>query len=223
MDNGVGNKMSRFINKVGKKYGYLEVISLHEVVKREGAVWLCKCTYNNCGKEVVVRGYSLETGNTKSCGCFNSDEAKKRLFIDGRSDSKEYAVYDNMHSRCYNHNNKRYKDYGERGITICDRWNRDNPEGYQNFIFDMGNLPSDKHTIDRINNDGIYDKDNCRWVLRDVQSKNRRNTILVTIGDQTLCLKDWATKMNLSYNKLYKKYINLGNSAALKSYIMMPQ
>lgn len=211
--------MSRYIDKVGRVYSYLEVVSLYEIRKKEGSVWLCRCLYNNCGKEVIVRGYSLETGHTKSCGCFNVAASKKRVYIDGRCGTKEYVVYDNMHSRCYNPANKRYKDYGRRGIVICGRWHRDNPDGYLNFLEDMGKIPSDRYTIDRVNNDGIYCKENCRWVLRSVQSRNKRNNILITIGDLTLCLMDWSIKMGVSYSLLYRRYRKMGNSEALASYI----
>jgi hypothetical protein len=211
--------MSRFIDKVGRVYGYLKVISLHEIKKREGSVWLCRCLFNNCGKEVIVRGHSLEVGNTRSCGCFNSAESRKRVFIDGRSFSKEYKVYDNMHNRCYNPSNKRYIDYGGRGIIVCENWHRDNPNGYLKFLEDMGNVPSDKHTIERLNNDLGYCKENCKWVLRSVQNRNRRNSVNVTINGLTLCLKDWATKMGISYNILYKNYIKMGNSSDLILYI----
>jgi len=91
-----------------------------------------------------------------------------------------------MRNRCRNPRNTAYKDYGGRGITVCERWNL-----YEDFLQDMGRRPSGEHSIDRIDNDGPYSPENCRWVLTVVQVRNRRTTRLITVGSETRALFEW--------------------------------
>ena len=132
-------------------------------------MWLASC---DCGRLTVVGGSRLRSGNTKSCGCRNSEVAEARVLIHGhgRHDdlSPEYRTWKAMRQRCMNPRAKNYRHYGGRGITVCERWNT-----FTNFLADMGPKPKGR-SIDRINNDGNYEPSNCRWATPKEQAKNTR-------------------------------------------------
>ena len=109
----------------------------------------------------------------------------------GMSGTPEHNAWMSMKSRCFNPNNKYYSDYGGRGITVCDRW----LNSVENFLADMGSRPTAKHSIDRIDNDGDYCPDNCKWSTQTEQVNNRRSNRLITIDDVTLTIAQWAKKM----------------------------
>lgn len=106
----------------------------------------------------------------------------------------EYNVWSEMKNRCFNPNSRIWKHYGGRGITVCERWLK-----YANFIEDMGNRPTSKHTLDRINNDGNYELGNCRWATRDVQSRNTSRNILIKHNGKEQCLMDWSKELGINY------------------------
>ena len=113
----------------------------------------------------------------------------------GMSITPEHKAWKNMKQRCLNPNNKRYSDYGGRGITICDRW-----LNLDNFLADMGSRPTAKHSLDRIDNDGDYQKDNCKWSTRVEQENNKRSNRLITIGCVALTIAQWEKKMGFNKN-----------------------
>ena len=109
----------------------------------------------------------------------------------GMSRTPEYRAWHDMKRRCFNPNNKRYSDWGGRGIAVCDRW-----LDFENFLADMGSRPSPKHSLDRIDNDGDYSAENCCWATKAEQGTNRRNNKpLITIGKETYTIVQWAKKM----------------------------
>lgn len=152
---------------IGNKYGLLTVLS-HSFTKNHNPYFLCLC---DCGKEANVRKDCLIDGNTQSCGCLWLKNCHSRTHGASHGDGyrPEYKVWTGMKQRCLNPNAYGYKHWGGRGIKVCDKWLT-----FEGFIEDMGKRPSDKHSIDRINNDGNYEKLNCRWATRKEQSENQR-------------------------------------------------
>jgi hypothetical protein len=120
----------------------------------------------------------------------------------GKAKTKIYGIWNGMKSRCQNPNNSAYKDYGGRGIKVCDSWNE-----FSNFYADMGE-PKNGMTLERINNDENYCKENCTWANRSEQSLNRRNAVKLTIGDKTLSVSQWAEQSPVSSKTIYARIKN---------------
>lgn len=174
-------------NYTGEKYGRLTVLNFSR--KYKGIYyWFCRC---DCGKIKELSIQDLKSGNTKSCGCLRK-ENPSRIKINNLSGTRIHKIYHNMKTRCFNQKSERYKDYGERGIKICDEW-LGKFVGFNNFCdWAFKNGYNENLTLDRIDNDGNYCPENCRWVDMKTQRRNSRNIINITIGNETKCLKDWC-------------------------------
>lgn len=177
---------------VGRVFGKLTV------VRRVGsdhnaATYECHCA---CGNTKVIDGRRLRRGLV-SCGCYRGESHRTH----GGSSTPEFAVWLTMKARCSNENQECFSRYGGRGIKVCERW-----MAFENFLADMGRRPSDRYSIERINNEGDYEPSNCRWATIHEQTRNRRNNINLTHGGETMCLKDWAAKIGIEYGTLWSRF-----------------
>lgn len=167
---------------VGQQFGYLTVL---DYSGRHGArpMYRCRCI---CGSERNYGRSNLRSGGTKSCGCKSIELQLVKRIRHGMNNTKTYAVWEAMIQRCTNPRWKAFKNYGGRGITVCERW-----RAFENFFADMGEAPSGLQ-LDRIDNNLGYFKDNCRWATPLVNSRNRRPNVLITWKGETHCVSEWA-------------------------------
>lgn len=162
------------MNLIGDIYNNWTVIAKGESkIQPNGKIinfWKCIC---KCGTEKDVNESNLRSGLSKSCGCIGSAKTSKRNTKHGLaiSHKKAFDVWNNLNQRCNNPKNPRYKDYGGRGIKVCERWHK-----FENFLADMGDPPNGME-IDRIDNNAGYSFENCRWTIKRINMNNRRNTL----------------------------------------------
>lgn len=153
--------------------------------------WRCRC---HCGTIRAISQVGLGRGKSLSCGCYHWDRITKH----GGVGTAEYRIWHGMIERCRNPRRTHYDRYGGRGITVCERW----LASFANFLMDMGLRPSPRHTLDRIDNEGPYAPENCRWATRAEQARNRSNTRMITHQQRTLSLIDWAREAALDLGTL---------------------
>jgi len=170
--------MNPIIDLRGHQFGRLQVVSF-ACVENKHARWNCVCV---CGNTHVASGVNLRKGNVKSCGCALL-EAKKHGGAHRGKKSSEYLTWVSMRQRCQNPKNKRYDRYGGRGIYVCERWGL-----FDNFLRDMGAKPSPTHSIDRVNNDGPYSPENCKWSTTKEQTSNNSRNISVVYDGRSMTL-----------------------------------
>ncbi|HJQ65350.1 MAG TPA: hypothetical protein VJ816_03180 [Gemmatimonadales bacterium] len=178
--------------RAGQKYGRYEVI--HEAPRRNTQpYWLCRCT---CGTEKEVSEFTLVTGLSKSCGCGRFGD------MPGAQHTPEYWAWRTARQRCTNPNTRDFKRYGGRGIRMCKRWDK-----FSNFLDDMGFRPEgpERYTLDRINTNGPYSPENCRWATYRVQENNRRNTPFVMFKGRRIKLRDLADRYKIKHVLLYRR------------------
>lgn len=194
----------------GKKFGRLTVIGIQPTETRK-TYWVCRC---DCGNMKTVRSDSLQSGAIKSCGCLKKEQDGKNLVLgNGRRKFEEtgfkvgqtrlYEIWQGMKARCYNEHDARYDRYGGRGIRVCEEWKT-------NFIafhdWAMSNGYQDSLTIDRIDNDGNYAPDDCRWSTRKEQCRNRSTNIKIKIGNSTRTLTEWCEIFDVKYSVVVSRY-----------------
>lgn len=187
--------MTRYKDITGQRFGRLVA------VKRLKEKWLCKC---DCGNESETLLYSLESGRAKSCGCYNREEITLRNTKHGMANQRDqlYRAWLNMRHRCLGTNNPDYKHYGGRGVKISKKW-----DDYTKFKeWSEHNGFEQGLTLDRIDNDGDYSEDNCRWVDRKVQGNNRRTNIVIEINGVKANLKQHAKMNGLNYGTVRTRY-----------------
>ncbi len=158
--------------------------------KGRSFIWRCNC---KCGQISDVASASLKSGGIKSCGCYNIEQLKKRLTTHGLTKHPLYHIWNGIIDRCTNKNSKDYYKYGARGITVCESWIDINV-----FVRDMGQRPTKQHSIDRIDNNGPYSKENCRWATKSEQNYNKRDTVYLEYQGQKHTIKEWSEITGLS-------------------------
>ncbi len=190
-------------NLLHKKYGKLTVIKRDYLFRKDGsktadAAWLCLC---DCGKNKVIRGSSLISGKTKTCGCSTTDAVTTH----GMSKTRTYSTWRSMRERCLSETNKSFHRYGGRGITVCDRW----VKNFKTFVLDMGEKPTGM-SLERINNDKGYSPDNCRWATKREQDRNKSTNRFIEHNGERLCVSDWAAKIGISHKTLHYRIVVSG-------------
>jgi hypothetical protein len=163
----------------------------------------CQCI---CGSTVLVLPHKIRSGAQVSCGCWKKAVLGESARTHGQANSRvrgyvsrAYGVWQAMRDRCSNSNRKDYHCYGGRGISVCVRWQR-----YENFLSDMGPPPAGA-TLDRINNDGDYAPDNCRWATRLVQAHNSRCVVVLEFGGEAMCVRAWARRVGIDTSTYYRR------------------
>ena len=159
--------------------------------KTKNSEWMCECI---CGVSLVVQSSNLRSGKTVSCGCYNKEQVKKRSTTHGSHSSPEYDAWQHMKSRCTNPNTMYYANYGGRGIRVCAEW----LNSFEAFYRDVGPRPSDKHSLDRIDVNGDYVPENCRWATKVEQARNRTTTTYIRYNDSLVSLADAAELSGVS-------------------------
>lgn len=176
----------RMIDLAGQRFGRLVVLERTENSPKGEARWLCQC---DCGKLHTVTSSYLRNGRSRSCGCLNKEVAARTRTTHGETESRLYRIWRNMKSRCENPNTKSYKDYGGRGITICEEW-RESFEAFHAWA--IANGYRDDLTIDRKDNEGPYTPENCHWATAKEQGINKRDNRRITALGKTQTLREWS-------------------------------
>lgn len=184
----------RFVDLTGKRFGRLTVE--HLLGKRGAFIyWACRC---DCGGYTETQTGKLNIGHSQSCGCILADKNATRLTTHGASvggkPTPTYSVWRGIKNRCLNPNEPAYKNYGGRGIKICDRWK----DSFENFFTDMGQKPKGMW-IERLDNEGDYEPTNCKWATPKEQCNNKRTNVYLTFRGKTQTVSQWNEE--LGYNK----------------------
>lgn len=157
--------------------------------RAQNSRWLCKC---DCGNESIIDGCNLVRGVSQSCGCLRKEVLGVRQRTHGESHSAEFHCWQGMKTRCTNRRRTAYKNYGGRGIKVCERWLY-----FENFLADMGRRPGHGMTIERINNDGDYEPGNCRWAPRREQNRNSRQNVHLKFMGERKIVAEWSAKTGI--------------------------
>lgn len=202
--NNMGRKVADITNQ---RFGRLTVVQRVENPSQKQSWWLCKC---DCGNIKKFSYSNLISGHTKSCGCLRREITNARnKKINTKHHMCEHPLYDKwtfMKSRCYYVKNDSFSDYGGRGIIVCDEW-KDNEKGFINFYnWSINNGWKKGLTLDRIDNDGNYCPENCRWTDAKKQQRNRRITVFLEYNGQKLPLSEWAEKFKIPYSVLIQRH-----------------
>jgi len=181
----------------GKQFGRLTVISFSHFGKGTRSIWNCICS---CGNKKKVVGFYLGR-NTNSCGCLSKETSIENGFktTHGLINTSTYGSWISMRRRCKNKKHQQYLNYGGRGIKVCERWN-----DFENFLADMGKRPKGM-TIDRIDNNGDYKPENCKWSTQMEQLTNTRKTIYLTFEGYVMKLVDWASDLGMSAKTFHSR------------------
>lgn len=180
------------IDLTGMKFGKLLAIARNGS-RQNGPgtcpTWLCLC---DCGNMKTISAPNLRSGVTQSCGCIQRRH--------GMFGTPEYSAWNSMMRRCLNKKQANYKNYGGRGITVCEKW-----KDFAVFFEDMGPRPSQAHSLDRINNMGNYEPSNCRWATWTQQARNKRNSRVLIVAGESATVPEWAEKTGLGRSTIKER------------------
>lgn len=190
------------VNITDQRFGRLRAVKLAFRDKHNREHWLFKC---DCGQEKAIEKSSVKTGHTKSCGCLQLDNNKIVGITHNKSKTREFKIWLGIKKRCLNRKCHAYKDYGARGIMICDRW----LISFEDFLADMGYAPSQFHSIDRIDNNGNYEPSNCKWITRKEQNNNTRRNRIFSYEGKNYTLSNLCDKLGLKYQLIYDRVTKL--------------
>lgn len=177
----------------GQKFNRLLVVNYSHKSDNGKPCWNVRC---DCGNELKVIGALLKNGNTKSCGCLRKEITSALNAKHNLSKNNVYVTWQNLIQRCTNIKSEHYKDYGGRGIKVCDRW-----FSFENFYYDMGVRPKGM-SIDRIDVNGDYCKENCRWSTQKEQCNNKRSNLLIMYRGKIKTLMQWSEELGIKYSTL---------------------
>ena len=192
------------INLIGKKFNKLTIIKEIGKAKNGQSIWLCKC---DCGNITKVMYGNLVKGTVKSCGCLRKENIKNRIIKHNKSSTRLYTTFYKMKARCYNKNDPAYKNYGGRGIKVCDKW-LDKENGFMNFYnwaMDNGydeNKNKKEQSLDRINVNGNYEPNNCRWATAKQQANNTRINHIINYCGKKYTLTQLSDFLGIKLNTL---------------------
>lgn len=193
--------MGNLIDLTGQRFGRLLVIGRAENTQGRKTKWICQC---DCGKRAAVETANLKSGRQKSCGCLRNEKSLIRIanYNKEHQSSRQkriYKIWLSMRNRCYRKNHMAYPWYGGRGIRICEDWT--NYETFERWALLSGYGPG--LTIDRIDVNGDYTPENCRWVTRKDQAYNRRDNHRLTFQGETLTITEWANRIGCTPTCIY--------------------
>lgn len=195
------------IDITGQRFGILTVIEpIYDQDSRRWK-WRCKC---DCGNETLSSANNLKSGVT-SCGCLRRKKSHDRLYVHGKSHSRLFPIWQSMMQRCDNPRCHAYDNYGGRGIRVCDAW-EDDFEAFEEWAYANGyddNAPRGKCTIDRIDVNGDYEPNNCRWVSMAKQANNKRCSVYIEFNGERKTIGEWAKETGLTHSMI-KGRLNRG-------------
>jgi len=186
--------MGKIINLIGQRFGRLVVISKADSEKNGHTRWNCIC---DCGGTTTVRSSHLLSGDTRSCGCIGREMLSKMCLKHGMSETTTYDCWAAMKQRCVNPSSHAYRNYGGRGITVCERWMK-----FENFYVDMGECPIGL-TLERKDNNSGYYHENCCWDTPKTQSRNKRSNRIIKYDGKSQCLAAWAEELGIERHTLW--------------------
>lgn len=196
--------MPKFIDLTGKRFGRIVVVKRIRKENSKKTFFKCLC---DCGKEKIFQSSDLISGKIKSCGCWKSEHMKKlgkEQTKHGMTDSRLYHIWRGLRTRCNFDKSKDYNNYGGRGIKVCEEWKN----SFQNFYdWAIKNGYQEHLTIDRKDVNGNYCPENCRWADMYTQTRNKRNTVNITINGETKCSTDWSRILGISRHTVKKRYL----------------
>jgi hypothetical protein len=194
----MATNMNRSPSQVGKRFGRLVVQSQYTDGRYSRCI--CKC---DCGNMHDVVLYSLARGASTSCGCYAKESIVARSTTHGHTAfrSRTYRSWISMRIRCFNKSSTGYQRYGGRGISVCQAW-----DSFAQFLADMGDRPENT-TLDRINSDGDYSPENCRWSTYKQQARNKHKSVMLTFNGDIKCVADWAEHLGMSENAIRKRLL----------------